>query len=322
MREWLPVKVCGPHLLSLLFLNICLAVMAILNFRVLNYMGMYYLVLICFWWFCNAFFKKTISRDMYNVIIYDIKGVKMGESKKINLFCEVFIFMSYWWAIKILLFISKGGLKGAQISNISHIWKVYRIFIFHSILMCCFVVEWIVLRAFNNVSTEFLCLLWFTKFEEKIVFPSSFNAVFASVYLNVLLMVHNKKCYLILTRGLKGAHIPNGLCWVRTVVCRPIFSINSHFYCSPTVMYVCGGGHREFASQCVLDTSVCDKDCQWLVVSQWFFLGILVSSTSKTDHHDITDILLNVVFTTVTLYPTCYDLQLKIYVKMYITIFL
>ena len=78
--------------------------------------------------------------------------------------------------------------------------------------MCCFVVEWIVLRAFNNVSTEFLCLLWFTKFEEKIVFPSSFNAVFASVYLNVLLMVHNKKCYLILTRGLKGAHIPNGLC--------------------------------------------------------------------------------------------------------------
>jgi hypothetical protein len=28
----------------------------------------------------------------------------------------------------------------------------------------------------------------------------------------VLLMVHNKKCYLILTRGLKGAHIPNGLC--------------------------------------------------------------------------------------------------------------
>jgi hypothetical protein len=155
MRGWLPIKVCGPHLLSLLFLNMCLAVVAILNFRVLNYMGMYYLVFICFWWFCNAFFKKTIFRDMHNVIIYDIKGVKLGESKKINVFCEVFIFMSYWWAIKILIFISKRGLKGAQIPNISHIWKVYRIFIFHSILMCCFVVEWIVLRVFNSMSTEF-----------------------------------------------------------------------------------------------------------------------------------------------------------------------
>jgi hypothetical protein len=119
-----------------------------------------------------------------------------------------------------------------------------------------------------------------------------------------------------LTKGLKRAHIPNGLCWVLSVVFRPVLSINSHCYCSPTVMYVCGGGHREFASQCVLDTSVCDKDCQWLVVSQWFFLGILVSSTSKTDHHDITDILLNMVFTTVTLYPTCYDLQLKIYILL------
>jgi len=34
---------------QVLFLNICLAVVAILNFRVLNYMGMYYLVFICFW---------------------------------------------------------------------------------------------------------------------------------------------------------------------------------------------------------------------------------------------------------------------------------
>jgi len=155
-------------------------------------------------------------------------------------------------------------------------------------------------------------------------FPSNFNAVFASVYLNVLLMVHKKKCYLIVTRGLKGVQIPNGLCWVLSVVCRPIFSINSHFYCSPTVMCVCvwGEGHREFASQCVLDTTLCDKDCQWLVVSQWFFLGSPVSSTSKTDHHDITEILLNMVFTTVTPNPTFYELQLKIYIKMYITIFL
>jgi hypothetical protein len=62
---------------------------------------------------CNSsrvfHFNGVHVRDMHNVIIYDIKGVKMGESNKINLLCEVFIFMSYWWAIKILLFISLDG---------------------------------------------------------------------------------------------------------------------------------------------------------------------------------------------------------------------
>ena len=100
-----------------------------------------------------------------------------------------------------------------------------------------------------------------------------------------------------MTRGLKGAHLPNGLCWVLSVVCRPIFSINSHFIAH----YKCGGwGDRELAFQCVLDTTLCDKDCPWLVASRCFFLGTVVSSTSKTDHHDITDILLNMVITTVT----------------------
>jgi hypothetical protein len=66
MRGWLPIKVGGPHLLSLLFLNMCLAVVAILNFRVLNYMGMYYLVFICFWWFCNAFIQQQNNTSKLN----------------------------------------------------------------------------------------------------------------------------------------------------------------------------------------------------------------------------------------------------------------
>jgi len=37
--------------------------------------------------------------------------------------------------------------------------------------------------------------------------------------------------------------------------------------------------------QGVLDTTLCDKVCQWLVA------GTLVSSTNKTDCHDITEIL-------------------------------
>jgi hypothetical protein len=47
----------------------------------------------------------------------------------------------------------------------------------------------------------------------------------------------------------------------------------------------------------VLDTTLCDKVCQWLVAGQWFSPGTLVSSINKTDCHDITEILLKVVLT-------------------------
>jgi hypothetical protein len=48
----------------------------------------------------------------------------------------------------------------------------------------------------------------------------------------------------------------------------------------------------------VLDTTLCDKVCQWLVAGWWFSL---VSSTNKTDGHDITKILLEVALNTPTL---------------------
>ena len=38
----------------------------------------------------------------------------------------------------------------------------------------------------------------------------------------------------------------------------------------------------------VLDTTLCDKVCQWLVTGQWFSPGTTVSSTNQTDRHDIT----------------------------------
>ena len=34
-----------------------------------------------------------------------------------------------------------------------------------------------------------------------------------------------------------------------------------------------------------------EKVCKWLVASQWFSLGTAVSSTNKTDCHDISEIL-------------------------------
>jgi hypothetical protein len=85
-----------------------------------------------------------------------------------------------------LLFISKGGLKGAQIQNILHIWKVYRIFIFHSILMSCFVFEWIVLRVFNSMSTEFSVFYDLQNLKKKMYFHQ---------VLMQFLQVHTLMCY-------------------------------------------------------------------------------------------------------------------------------
>ena len=46
-------------------------------------------------------------------------------------------------------------------------------------------------------------------------------------------------------------------------------------------------------------TTLCDKVCQWLATGLWFYLGPSVSSTNKTDHHDINEILLKVVLNTI-----------------------
>ena len=51
----------------------------------------------------------------------------------------------------------------------------------------------------------------------------------------------------------------------------------------------------------VLDTTLCDNVCQWLATGQWFSPVTSVSSTNKTDRHDITEILLKVAKTTMNL---------------------
>ena len=51
----------------------------------------------------------------------------------------------------------------------------------------------------------------------------------------------------------------------------------------------------------VLDTTLCDKVCQWLATGRWFSLGTTVSFTNKTDYHDITEIVLIVALNTITL---------------------
>ena len=49
--------------------------------------------------------------------------------------------------------------------------------------------------------------------------------------------------------------------------------------------------------------NICDKGCQWLAAGRWFSLGTPVSSTNKTDRHDIVEISLNVALSTIT-HPT------------------
>ena len=50
----------------------------------------------------------------------------------------------------------------------------------------------------------------------------------------------------------------------------------------------------------VLDTTLCDKVCEWLATIRWFSSSAPVSSNNKTDRHDITEILLNVTLKTIT----------------------
>ena len=44
----------------------------------------------------------------------------------------------------------------------------------------------------------------------------------------------------------------------------------------------------------VLDTTLCDKVCQWFTTGRLFSPGTPVSSTNKSDRHDIAEILLKV----------------------------
>jgi len=67
--------------------------------------------------------------------------------------------------------------------------------------------------------------------------------------------------------------------------------------------------------QGVLDTTLCDIVCQWLVAGMWFSPGTLVSSTNTTDRHDITEILFKVALNTITLTLTHFCILSLIFTK-------
>ena len=53
----------------------------------------------------------------------------------------------------------------------------------------------------------------------------------------------------------------------------------------------------------VFDTTICDKVYQWLAIVRWYLPGTPVSSTNKTDRHDITELLFKVALNTITVTP-------------------
>ena len=79
-------------------------------------------------------------------------------------------------------------------------------------------------------------------------------------------------------------------CWTYNCLCNQ--------YLSPLKLWVRIPGIYN------LDITLCDKICQWLATGQWFSPGTQVSSTNKTDCHNIAKILLNVVLDTITPSPT------------------
>ena len=60
--------------------------------------------------------------------------------------------------------------------------------------------------------------------------------------------------------------------------------------------------------------TLCGKVCQWLVAGRWFSPCTLVSSTIKTDRHDITEILLKVALNTII--PTLLDRYTSTHLKI------
>jgi hypothetical protein len=83
--------------------------------------------------------------------------------------------------------------------------------------------------------------------------------------------------------------------WISNYLCNQ--------YLSPLMLWV-----RNPLRRGVLDTTLYDKVCQWLPTGWWFSLNTPVSSTNKTDRHDITEILLKVTVNTINLYLNLYQM--------------
>jgi hypothetical protein len=103
----------------------------------------------------------------------------------------------------------------------------------------------------------------------------------------------DSRLYLDISRSFKYPHCSKVPSWSWSYGSW-IYNCQCNWCLSPLTLWV-----RIPLRQGVLDTTLCDKVCQWLAAGWWFSLGPPVSSTNKTDRHDITKILLKVALFTI-----------------------
>ena len=106
-----------------------------------------------------------------------------------------------------------------------------------------------------------------------------FHILFTAIFINYILYCRSN-------RWPRRRHGRNRMVAGYTTTCA--ISVYHHYSCE----------FKSRSLQGVLDTTLCDKVCQLFVAGWWFSLGTPVSSTNKTDGHDITEMLLNVALNT------------------------
>ena len=92
-----------------------------------------------------------------------------------------------------------------------------------------------------------------------------------------------------------------------------IYNYLCNRYLSQLILFVC----IPLRARC---STLCDKVWQWRAAGPWFSPCTLVSSTYKTDHHDIAEILLKVALNTIKqLSKSRSEVDLAVYVVSYIS---
>ena len=101
-----------------------------------------------------------------------------------------------------------------------------------------------------------------------------------SIFLLLKLMHHGKLDFVLYHLSLSNCLIIHRPLW-SLLYCSWIYNYLCNQCLSPLTLWV-----RIQFKRCVLDTTLCDKVCLWLVASSWFVQGTLVFSTNKTDNNN------------------------------------
>ena len=94
----------------------------------------------------------------------------------------------------------------------------------------------------------------------------------------------NAKCFYLLLQGPSWSWSCRS--WIYDYLCNQ--------YLSPLTFWA-----RIRLRRVVLDTTLCDKVCQWLAKGRWISPGTPISSTNKTYHNDMAEILSRVALSTI-----------------------